>query len=317
MRQIQGSQFFGYEMNKRTTLFPLAILILTLTGCQPAQPPTRFRDMAPPSKDGVPMKAVNADTSLAGKKYRIIIRLRMIAVEMPIGTVSDSEELWSYLNEEAIRPRFTAGLTRNGIRLGIGKNKSWQDIATLLNRMTGQQVKERSMICMPGNPVSIVIRQGQPERIIFAANEDGTISGSDYPAGDYIFTFNFTLNEDDPSRIMVTGAPVIRSKHRETKIIKTFGKPMVVQQPILYSFRSLMVQFPIASRDFIVLGPGVESRRNSSVGHHFLVKQREGIELETVIIVMPEVFAAEIRKPKPLKLPGETEKPSGENSNGT
>ncbi len=286
---------------------------LSVTGCPATRQSVRqFEDISPPSKNGVPMTAVNSDTNLAGKKYRFIVRLRMVAIELPIGTVSDSEELWSYLNEEVIKPRFTAGLTRNGIRMGIGKYESWKDIASLLNRMTGQQVKETSMMCLPGNPVSVIIRQDEPERIIFAANEDGTISGADYPEGDYIFTFNFTLNGDDPSQLMVTGSPVIRSKYRETNIIKTFGKPMVVQQPIIYSFPSLTVQFPIASRDFLLLGPGIESRRNSSVGHHFLVKQREGIELETVVVIMPEVFAAEIEKPKPLVLPGETEKSSEE-----
>ena len=277
------------------------LAVMAAAGCQPVQ--TQFKELPPPVKDGVPMKPVNTVTKLVGKEYRLIVRLRMMAIEVPIGTVSDSEELWSYLDEEPIRTRFTAGLTRNGMRIGIGKYESWKDIATIFNRMTGRKVKERSMINVPGDPVSVIIRQDQPERIIFTSNEDGTISGADYPKGDYILKFNFTLNEDDPSQIRVTGVPVIRSKHRKTTIIRTVGKPMIIQQPVLYSFRSLMFQLPLDSRDFIVIGPGIESRRDSSVGYHFLVKQREGIELETVVVILPEVFAAEVKKSDPLPLP--------------
>ena len=49
------------------------------------------------------------------------------------------------------------------------------------------------------------------------------------------------------------------------------------------------------AKGFLVIGPGANARNPTSVGYHFLVKKRQGMEFETLLVLVPEVFAAPLR----------------------
>ena len=281
----------------RFIIFPLSMLAMaaaaTAVGCQQGEP---LSTLPPPLKNGQPMMPVDTHTKLEKKRYTLIIRLRMITIEVPLGTVSDSEELWSYLDEEPVQAAYAAALGRNGVRIGAGRFEAWADIAKIFTRLTGRKVKERSLLTLPADPFSIILKPRQGSKTIFTSNEDDTLSGADYPPGDYLMAFSFTLDEDDPSRVIASAVPQVRSTQHKPTLVNSPAGPMIVHKPSLYPFRSMQFQLALESKDFIVIGPGIESRRKSSVGHHFFVKTNEGVEFETVFVVLPEVFAAEIHR---------------------
>jgi len=43
------------------------------------------------------------------------------------------------------------------------------------------------------------------------------------------------------------------------------------------------------------MGPGAAAARPSSVAHHFLIKERDGIRFETVLVLVPSVVRAQTR----------------------
>jgi len=237
-----------------------------------------------------------------GKNYLLIVRLHMVSIEVPVGTVSDSEELWSYVDEEAVRQVRTPALGLNGLRIGLGRNDSWPDLAEVLKRMTGRRCEESTMIALPGNPVHIVLKSAQPAQTLFAFRKDLSLEGDDYPPGDNLLTIVCTLNRDDPSKLLLTGLPQIRTSRRKSRYVNRNGKIMLVSKPSVYSLTSLTFQAVVPSNDFLLIGPGGQSGRPSSIGHAFFVKDKEGVEFETVLILRPEVFAAPAAPPKPVRL---------------
>ena len=53
------------------------------------------------------------------RQFLFIVRIKITSIQVPVGTASGSEEIWSYLDEERTRAIHTATLGRNGMRVGV------------------------------------------------------------------------------------------------------------------------------------------------------------------------------------------------------
>ena len=236
-------------------------------------------------------------TGVSGKSdaYRLIVTLKRATIAVPVGTASGSEEIWSYLDEEPVKATRSASLGRNGIRVGLGRGGSWPDLARIFQRMTGRSPVQSRVASTPGDPLPIVLKERQNVQTIFTFNDDRTLSGRDHPPGDNMFTVVCTLDRDDASRVLLTAAPQIRSSRKKTHFILGGAGPAVQATAHVFSFANLAFQLMVPKDGFVVIGPGAAARNPTTVGHHFLVKQKEGVPFETVLVIAPEVFAAPIR----------------------
>jgi len=246
-------------------------------------------------RGGKPMIAGAEVPPKKRSEYLIIVRLRIISVEVPVGTASGSEEIWSYLDEESIAANRSAILGRNGFRIGLGREGALADIAKILKRMTGKKLGETMMMSLPGSPMPLILKQAVGARTVFTSYPDWTLSGADYPPGENVLTMVCTLDEDDPSTVLITGVPQMRSSYHKPEIRWKLGKASVAVRPVVYTFRPLMFRVRVPRGDFVVVGPGIESRRANSPGYEFLVRTKQDMEFETVLVLIPEVFASPVR----------------------
>ncbi len=262
--------------------------LLMLSGCAKVGDVPRFSDLPPTTRPGGVERSKRDP-----KKYLLVVRLELASVEVPVGLISGSEEIWSYLDEESVREVRTPAMGFNGIRVGRGKEKAWADIAKILKEITGRKLAESSMIAMPGSPVPIVLKSRQRAQTIFVFDEHQTLRGADYPPADYLLTLVCTLDEDDPSKVLLTGLPQIRSSRRRPRFLnQPGGVPVMVSRPDVYSLTELTFQVVIPKNDFLIIGPGPQSGRSTSPGYNFFVKDRDGVEFEMLLIIRPAVFAA-------------------------
>ena len=274
----------------------LTAMAMLAVGCAPPPDPEAVTANAgpvglAPVGNGAPAAA---DSARDGKddRYVLLVRLQLVSIEVPVGTVSGSEEIWSYLDEESIRQIRTPAIGLNGLRIGRGRADSWPDLARILQRMTGRRLHESSMLALPGRPVPIVLKKAQPAQTIFIFNGDGTLHGSDFPPGDNMLTIYCSLDQDDPSKVLLTAMPQIRSSRQKTKFVDSAGGLAMVNRPTVYNLPAMMFQLTVPNNDFLIIGPGAHSARPSSVGHRFLVKLKDGMEFETVLVIKVQVFAA-------------------------
>ncbi|HUS48380.1 MAG TPA: hypothetical protein VM098_09675 [Phycisphaerae bacterium] len=229
------------------------------------------------------------------KRYILLVYLKMTTISVPTGTVSTSEKLWSYLDEECVTALRSANLGRNGLRVGVVDQQGWKDVVKVLEELTGRQLKATTMLSQPGEPFNIALKQQQPVQTVFVFSDDRTLEGRDYPEGDNLLTLSCTLNEDDPSKIMITAMPQIRTAAYRPRFIEGAGLPRMAAMPDYYSFDAATFQVTLPSKNVLIVGPGSESRRSSSIGHEFLVRNNKGVEYETVLVLIPEVFATPLR----------------------
>jgi hypothetical protein len=242
-------------------------------------------------------KILNPTTSPAGKPkgYRMVITMRLTTIEVPIGTASGSEEIWSYLDEEPVKAVRAVNLGRNGLRVGLGRKDGLGDLQRIFKRMTGQSPMQSMVATIPGDPLPIVMKEHQGEQTIFTYHNDRTLSGKDYPPGDYVLAVACTLDEDDPSKVLITATPQVRSTRRETHFIMDGGVPQMITESETLPFSEMTFQVMVPAKGFLVIGPGANSRNPTSVGYHFLVRKKEGVEFESMLVMIPEVLAAPMR----------------------
>jgi len=266
-------------MNRFCNIF-LLMAVFLLPGCPPADP------------EGVAVSkpsGVKAGKNDVGKPPRFpeIIRMNIIYIEVPVGQASGSEEIWSYLDEEPIGAERLVSLGRNGVRVGLGRTKSMPDIIRVLKRMTGKALGRRLVVGRSGAPHHIVLKRDQGVQTVFTFHADRTLTGSDMPSGDNVLTVACTVDQDDADRIILTGMPQVRSGKIRTRFLNEPAGIRIVNKPVMFGFDDLMFQMPMKPGEFLVIGPGAASRRPHSVGRHFFIAKKQGMDFEIVLVLTP------------------------------
>jgi len=272
------------------------VVVLFARGCQP---PTDAAGLLAPEPAVERPVVSDADQQDVDEQYVLLVRLHIVAIEVPVGQASLSRDLWRHIDEEAVRALRNPLLGLNGVRAGLGRADTWPDVAEVLKALTGRRLSESAAVVLPGNPMPIALKIEQPRETLFVFDIERRPVGLDYPAGDHLLTVVCTLNEDDPSQVLMQAIPQVRSSKRTTHFREQEGRLMMVAEPDLITLDSLAVQAMVPAGDFLVFGPGMASDRTSSVGHAFFIKERKGMEFETLVVLRPEVFATTVRTPNP------------------
>lgn len=228
------------------------------------------------------------------KRNMLVVHTRLSAVEVPLGAISGSEELWSHLQEDRATPLQSAGLSRNGLRVGVGSADAWEDIAATVSRATGRQVRQAGYMAIPHRPMPVILKSDQPERTVFCSRRDRTLVGQDLPRGEYLLMFNFALDPNDLTRILVNVVPEVRSARQHLQILRTGDRYRMRHEPRRLVLDALAFQLDVRSGEYLVIGPNAAARRPSSPAHHLLIHDRKGVEFETILILSPEVHRTEI-----------------------
>ena len=251
---------------------------------------------APAAQDTV--AAMPHSPLLPGQKIRAIVRIRMLTLQLPAGSLTESEQLWGYLNEEPLtKPDSALGV--NGIRIGVGRAEDWPEIAKFLRELTGQQVKLQELLGEPSVPLPINLKQRQGEQTIFQYRPDRTMSAKDYPPGDNLLLATTNVNYDDLSSTILTVVPAVRSTQAQPKyVMAPSGAYMLTSQQDLFPLSGLECKLRVPAGSFVLIGPNSHAqKRFLSPGYHFLMRQREGTDFESVLVLFPQAVAAAVKEP--------------------
>lgn len=274
----------------------LIILAASAAGCQPPGEPLR-QDLPPPVSAGQPMTPLKRGSRLEkDREFIFLVRLQLIAMELPLGSTTDSSELWSYLNEEPVGARVGSTLGINGVRIGLGREADWPEIRAILSRLTARPLRRWTLAQPPGEPLSIPLKQNQDVQTVFLKAADRTLTGYDYPPGDDVVTIVPTINYDDPTATHVTGALAVRSARRRPQYVETPTGYVLSSEPVRCPLPGMDFRLIVPPDQFVVIGPGAAARDEDSPGGAFLTIRREGVRFETVLVILPEVFAEPVRR---------------------
>lgn len=268
--------------NKRTAILILAWLACGGAGCIRTPSP-------PPAEPAMPMLL----TPREPPRRVLVVQMQLVSIEVPVGSATSSEDIWSYVDEEPASASRASALGINGFRVGLARQESWPSLEKIFRQLTGRQGQAALLSSLPGDPVQVVLKPGQPAQTLFLFHADRTPpTGEDYPPCDNLLTVMCSLDEDEPNRLIVLGQPQMWSTERSLQYVEEGGRYLYAARPRVYGFPELTFRLRVALGEIIVVGPGSSARRGTSVARHFLIKQRNGIEFETVLVLIPRVVPA-------------------------
>jgi len=230
-----------------------------------------------------------------------LVDVRITSVEVPVGVASGSEKMWSYLDEERSKAVRDATMPQNGVRLGVAPASTWPDLVKVLQEMTGTKLVETTTPTLPGIPLAITLKPNQPQQFISTWSRDRPSSSQDYPPGDNLLLINCSLNELDYNKLIVTGVPQIRSTDKVRIIRNEIAGPTIAYESERFTLDACTFQLMLTSGEILILGPGAESRKSFSVGRHFLVHQKDGLECETILVIVPTIRKVPLKVVAPSK----------------
>lgn len=288
MRRHQFSRHSRLILQAATVLAAAAMV-----GCAtPEAPPPVDPGLALPLVNGQATQRVTSDRPLAPDDYVLLVRLQLIPVHVPFGTVSRSERLWSYLDEEVAGVTVGTTLNRNGFRVGRGRMDNWAPVGRLLREMAGRAFDRSSTVAVPGRPMSIVLQPRMDVQRIFVLDGQGRLNGRDYPPGDNVLMISCHLNADDPSTVLCQAVPLIRTEARSQQYVQTdTGTWRMETRPELLPLAAMEFTTEVPQGYYLVVGPAAPAEHESLAGNRFLVRGRDGLRTETVLVIVPEVFA--------------------------
>jgi hypothetical protein len=277
------------------------LAIATIAGCgDPVEPPTII-ESAPTRAAVTAVKPVAQPVQpvepIGTKRTRYTTYVRFGIVEVPTGIASGSEELWSYLDEEPVSKKAKL-LGLNGLRVGVARAEVWDDLKRVLTEMTGQEYRSKSLSIPRGQNPAVTLKSKQPVQTIFTYHPDGSLSGRDYPPGNDMLRISPTIDTENMNRVLFTIIPQIQTTKEKLTVEYDGDKPRIAEKPVLISLDHLQFQLWVKQGDFLVIGPGIQARRKSSIGKFFLTQRRNGVLFETVLILQPSIQKHTVRTGK-------------------
>ncbi len=227
----------------------------------------------------------------------LLVRLQLFVLELPLGASGASEELWSYLNEEPLGGHVSAALGLNGVRVGLGRKTDYPVVRKILAGLTARSPYRWDFSTPPASPVTIPLRQTNQVQTIFLFQPDRTLRGRDYEPGENVLTLVPTINYDDPSAVHLSGALAIRSQPRPQYVERPAGAFALENRPTIHPLPEMDFRVVVPPEGFLFVGPSPEARRENSPGAAFLLSAKEGVKLETVLLISPRVFSTPVGKP--------------------
>ncbi len=267
---------------------------LSVVGCD-MSPTSSQSPTSEPAAASRPIVPAKPSAAVQGPMFSFV-EAKMVVLQLPLGSVSQSGDIWTYLSEEAVVTAGGNNLAANGIRVGLGKSSDWPEMAAILTALSGRELSLGRVILRSDATTPVNLKQDQPIQTIFLCNADGTLTGADYAPGDNIMMMTALVSMEDRKSVLLTGNLAIQVGQRPLRFQSAPAGYTLAAEQRFFTLPGMQFKLTVPPGGIIVIVPSSQSSRTSSVGNHFLIRQREGISFETVLVLMPEAMTAPVNQ---------------------
>ncbi len=233
---------------------------------------------------------------------RVGICLDILRVEVPLGAVSGSYELWNHLDEQALGAEQIVTLKRNGLRAGVGRAEAWQPIKTFLDGIDDHFVYHQSTPLSTG-VLSLDLTNGPDDQEVFWFGKNGEMAGRSFPGSRNVLQVIYRMSPADPGGLILKVIPEIR-RHRRKMEWTRRGKQFL-PVPVYYgrTFHELVVETALPAGRFLAIGPGREIDLARIIGRALLTREVEGKRYESIYFLTPNVIRSASSSDRPAREP--------------
>jgi len=301
---------------------PLVALVLAMAiGALPGCPPGKGDDekkLDSLRDEGKAVFGARPAPSGPGMRKVPLVRLGATAVAFPAGTMTKALGVWTRLDARPWPPDVRALLTLNGVQVGLMKAEDWPELAKTFEDLGGKRLRSATLPAYPNAPVPVFLRRADHHQTIFTFRADGTMFGMDYPPGDMLVSVHCMADPMDPTRLSVGVMPQIQTLRHTTRLIKSDGRYATIKRPTFHNMDQASWRVSVKAGQIIMIGPGAETDRKSSLGRRLFFRDVDGTLFETVLLLSPTVTMVNASGgPLPPPRPGPTSRPAGKAGPGT
>ena len=81
-----------------------------------------------------------------------------------------------------------------------------------------------------------------------------------------------------------------------TRLVRSASGVVYTHEPIAVPIDSLEFAARVPEGHYLIIGPGAAARRSTSPGHQFLTSEIEGLRYESLLVLVPQVYVAEVSR---------------------
>jgi hypothetical protein len=272
----------------------LILACLLLPACQPpAVPPAPPPPTMSGRSDGV-MNMVQAGSSAldaprdARPNIPILFRLEVYILSLPMGTISQNEEVWKRINEQVVDIATYDLLYRNGIRIGEAPYTEWDHFRRMIESTPGV-ASQMSVAGAMAKNLEMPMRERIALQHIFYFDGKNELKGRTHTNSSNIITVSFQPAPRKPGQVRLALCPMVRSlrKRLEFTALNEEQEIRYIAPERLYD---LNIEVDIPLQHFLVIAPSAEATWESSVGQRFFVKDDPAEQMEQVLLVIAQPY---------------------------
>ena len=232
--------------------------------------------------------AVAANSGDAVRPVPIVVYLDVYRLQVPAGAVSRNDEFWKRVDEQRVDVATYDVLSRNGLRVGVGRDADWHYFKGLISQSGGKCTRGRVNAAKEGY-VELPMKEGMQFQNLFWFDDRGQLAGHSYEKCDDLLGISFQAAPRRPGEVVVKVCPIVRGLRRYFKV-SLMGEEQeidLVQPEHLYDLR---LEALIPFQDFLIIAPSSKASWPTSLGGSFLVSKGKAEPLEDVLLIVPRPF---------------------------
>ncbi len=210
---------------------------------------------------------------------------------VPAGRISATEQLWNHLDESIVAPRTSVLLSRNGIRVGVGRVASWPAVRAVLV-LHEPEVAASTPLVSGGAPWSLELADITDGTPLFYFDSDDRLAGARHAAGTLCLRMEHLLDLDNLAMLTLHAVPEIRRDDVPARTRMRLAVDSASDRSDLFS--ALAFTMVVPPEHFIVIGPGPASRMPHLVGSKLFNDTENGEDFENVYCIVPKILRRQV-----------------------
>lgn len=284
------------------------VLAMQATGCNGlAQPPANgvasptsapavaTSTPAPPEPDDaaptmlappLPSSPANAG---AERTPAASIELSVLHVRIPRNQREAAEKVWNHLREDFLDSEKMLGLHRNGLRVGVGRELSWDAIKAALDALAGFQSSPLRSLRLPaGLPLGLELDTEPREQTLFFVESDGILTGSTWPQSRNVLRVTYVIHPQQVQRTYLRIVPEVRQRLDGWQWVRTEAGMWQTPKYDGRAFPAAGFSAGLEAGEFLLIAPGKRADVFGLIGGVFLCWRENDQNYDSYFFLRPE-----------------------------
>ncbi|MGF1632862.1 MAG: hypothetical protein ACFCVE_03340 [Phycisphaerae bacterium] len=226
---------------------------------------------------------------------RWVYQLVSYQLSVPGGEVSRNDALWKRIDEQAVDVATYDVLWKNGIRVGIAPIAEMEHVRRHIDDPAAKRLSTANTV---QQSFELPMGKEAQRQTIFWFDDQNVLRGRDFEASRNVVNVNYRPTPRQPGHTRISLAPAVVGTRKEIRYT-AMNREVEVTYEAPETFYDLNLRLDVPPGHFLIIAPSPEGRWPSSVGRAFFLREDPQDLTEQVLVLVPNVFAQDLRPVEP------------------